>query len=274
MALVQQLPPFLNVVNSGVATLQIPRYSNTLTRLVLALAGTAFTKAMITDIKVKIGARTVYNVTGTRLDAINKYKGIFDDANFLTLDFTERDAPSIDGKEIGGFDMTAWQDNLNVEVTIAGATAPQLSGYMVLTAPQGQGAGEIIHKLMYFPASTNVAGKFPINFAARGALIKRVHVFYTGADWTSTTDGNVNRMEVKKNGLVVFESTSRVARFMQQEQRKVPQAKHFCVDFVFDNNQSGALKTSDAASLEFNAFLTAADGLDVYVECLDLPFNL
>ncbi|MBY4945085.1 hypothetical protein K6V92_00405 [Cupriavidus respiraculi] len=274
MALIQQLPPFLNVVNSGIATLQIPKYANTLTRIVLALAGTAFTKAMITDIKVKIGARTVYNVTGARLDAINKYKGIYDDANFLTIDFTERDAPSIDGKEVGGFDLTAWPDNLNLEVTIAGATAPQLQGYMFLTPPQGQGAGELIHKLLYFPASTSVAGKFPINFAAKGALIKRVHMFYAGADWTATADGNLNRVEVKKNGLIVWDATSRVQRFIEQEQRKVPQPKHYCVDFVFDNNQSGALKTADAAALEFNAYLTAPDGIDVYVEVIDLPFNL
>ncbi|KDP85615.1 hypothetical protein CF70_013025 [Cupriavidus sp. SK-3] len=274
MSIIQQLPPFLNVVASGVATLQVPRYANTLNRIVLALGGTALTKAMITDIKVKIGARTVYNVSGARLDLINKYKGIYDDANFLSIDFTERDAPSIDGKEVGGFDMTAWPDNLNLEITLAGATAPTLTGYMVLTPPQGKGAGELIHKLLYFPASTSVGGKFPINFAAKGALIKRVHMFYAGTDWTATTDGNVNRVEVKKNGLVVWDATSRVQRFIEQEQRKVPQPKHYCVDFVYDNNASGALTTADAAALEFNAFLTAADGLDVYVEVIDLPFNL
>ncbi|WP_427306599.1 major capsid protein P2 [Cupriavidus sp. H39] len=274
MSIIQQLPPFLNVVANGVATLQIPRYANTLNRVVLNLLGTTFTKAMIADIKVKIGARTVYNISGTRLDAINKYKGIFDAADFLTIDFNERDAPSIDGKEVGGYDMTAWPDNLNLEITIAGATAPQLTGYMILTPPQGQGAGELIHKLLYFPASTSVAGKFPINFSAKGALIKRVHMFYSGTDWTATTDGNVNRVEVKKNGLIVWDATSRVQRFIEQEQRKVPQSKHYCVDFIYDNNQSGALKTADAAALEFNAFLTAADGLDVYVEVIDLPFNL
>lgn len=274
MAILQAMPPFLNVVPNGVATVQIPRYSNTLTKIVLALGGTALTKPMITDIKVKIGARTVYNVSGTRLDAINKYKGIYDDANFLTIDFTERDAPSIDGKEIGGFDLTAWPDNLNLEITISGATAPTLYGTMFLTPPQGKGAQELIHKLLYFPAANAVAGKFPINFSPRGALIKRVHIFYAGTDWTATTDGNVNRVEVKKNGLVVWDATSRVQRFIEQECRKVPQSKHYAVDFIHDNNQSGALITADAASLEFNTYLTAADGLDVYVEVIDLPFNL
>lgn len=274
MAIIQQLPPFLNVVASGVATLQIPRYANTLTRIVLQLGGTALTKAMITDIKVKVGARTVYNVSGTALDAINKYKGLYDAADHLTIDFTERDAPSLDGKEIGGYDLTAWPDNINLEITIAGATAPTLTGYMFLTPPQGQGANELIHKTLFFPASVSVAGKFPINFAARGALVKRMHFFYGGTDWTSTTDGNLNRVEVKKNGLVVFDANARLNRFVQQEHRKVPQAKHFCTDFIFDNNQSGALTTADAAALEFNTYLTAADALNVYVEVIDLPFNL
>lgn len=273
MAIIQPLPPFLNVVNSGVATLQIPRYANTLTRIVLQLGGT-FTKAMITDIKVKIGARTVYNVSGTALDTINKYKGVYDAADHLTIDFTERDAPSLDGKEIGGYDLTAWADNVNLEITIAGATSPTLTGYMFLTPPQGQGANELIHKTMFYPASTTVAGKFPVNFSPRGALIKRIHFLYTGTDWTASTDGNLNRVEVKKNGLVVFDANARLNRFVQQEHRKVPQAKHYCVDFVFDNNQSGQLKTSDAAALEFNTYLTAQDSLAVYVEVIDLPFNL
>jgi len=275
MAILQLLPPFLNVTATGVATMKLPKYANTVNRIVLQLGGTTFTKAMITDIKVKIGQRTVYNTTGTYLDAINKYKGIFDAANFLTIDFTERDAPSLDGKEIGGYDMTAWQDDMFLEITITGATAPTLSASAMLTAPQGQGAGEIIHKLLYLPASTNVGGKFPINFSPRSALVKRIHVFYTGTDWTGVTvDGNVNRMEIKKNGLTVFDAMSTVARFIQQEYRKVPQSKHFAVDFITDNNQSAALITSDAASLEINSYLTAADNLNVYVEVLDLPFNL
>lgn len=272
MAIIQQCPPFQNVVPNGVAILDIPKYNNTLTRIVMTLGGTTFTKAMITDIKVKIGVRTVYNCTGPVLDAINQYKGLFADATNLTIDFTERDAPSIDGKEIGGYDMSALPDKIRVEVTIAGATAPTLSAHMHLTAPQGQ-AGAVIHKLLYFPASASTGGKFPLMFNPQGALIKRVHCFFGGTDWTSTTSGNLSRIEVKKNGITVHDLDDLDAHFIQQEYRKVPQSKHFAADFIVDNNQSAALLTKDAKSLEFNTYLTAADTINTYVELLDLPYN-
>lgn len=267
--ILQKIPPFVNVVASGVATLRIPRYAMTLTRLVLRLGGTAFTKAMITDIKIKLGVRTVYNVTGSRLDAINKYKGIFDHANFLTIDFSERDATTLPGKEIGGYDLSVL-DDMTVEVTIAGATAPTLEATGFFTPPQGN---ELIHKILYFPASTAVAGKFPINFNPMGALIKRVHFFYAGADWTASADGNLRQLEVKKNGLVIWDASCLEARFMQQEYRKVPQSRLYVYDPILDNNANGYLVTRDAKALEFNSFLTAADSVSAYVEMLDEPSN-
>ncbi|KVT66516.1 hypothetical protein WK59_09350 [Burkholderia ubonensis] len=272
MAIIQQLPAFQNVQATGVATLLVPKYSNTLTRVVLDLGGTTFTKAMITDIKVKIGVRTVYNCSGSVLDTINQYKGIAAAANQLTIDFTERDAPSIDGKEIGGYDMSALPDQIKIEVTISGATAPTLAAWAFLTAPQGQ-AGALVHKLLYFPASTTVAGKFPINFNPMGALIKRIHHFYAGASWAGNGDGNVNRVEIKKNGIVIMDMADHVRRFVQNEYRKVPQAGHFVTDFIVDNNQSGMLITQDAKSFECNTYLTAGDTVGTYVEMLDLPYN-
>ncbi|ALS61856.1 major capsid protein P2 [Pandoraea norimbergensis] len=272
MAIVQQLPPFNNVVATGVATLRIPKWNNTLTRVVLDLGGTTFTKAMITDIKVKIGVRTTYNCTGAVLDTVNKYKGIYDAPNQLTIDFTERDAPSIDGKEIGGYDMAALPDQVSIEVTITGATAPTLNAFAFLTASQGK-AGALVHKLLYFPTSTTVGGKFMINFNPQGALIKRVHLFYAGASWVGNGDGNINRVEVKKNGIVVMDTTDHIRRFVQNEYKKVPQAGHFAVDFIVDNNQSAMLITQDAKSLEFNAYLSAGDTINAYLELLDAPYN-
>jgi hypothetical protein len=266
----QQLPPFFNVVATGIATLRVPKFQATMNRIILRLGGTTFTKAMITDIKLKIGVRTVYNITGPRLDAINKYKGIYDNASFLTIDFTERDAPTLQGKEIGGYDLSVLRDELTIEVTIAGATAPTLTASAWMTPPQGNA---LISKILYFPTSTSVAGKFPISFNPQGALIKRVHFFYAGTDWTGVANGNLNKVEVKKNGGTLFESECLEARFTQQEYRKVPQSRLFTYDPIVDNNANGYLVTADARSLEFNTWLTAADAINVYVEMLDAPNN-
>ncbi len=265
----QKLPPFLNVVATGVATMRIPRYAQTLTRMVLRLAGTALTKAMITDIKIKAGVRIIYNVTGSVLDSINKYKGIFDHANFLTIDFTERDAIGIVGREIGGYDLQT-MDDLTVEITITGATAPTLEATAYFTPPQNN---PLIQKLLNFQIATSASGKLVIPFDPRGSLVKRLHLKYAGADWAAGADGNLNRLEVKKNGLVIFDQTCLENRFAQQEYRKVPQSKYFVYDPIVDNNASGHLVTADAASLEFNAYLTAADTINVYAELLDAPNN-
>lgn len=267
----QPLPPFLNVVPSGIATLQIPRYAQTLNRIVMRLGGTTFTKAMITDIRIKFGMKTVFQISGANLDKINKYKGIFDQANFLTIDFTERDAPTLPGQQLGGYDLTQYADQLTLEVTISGATAPTLSASAWMSTPQGN---PLIEKLLYIPASVSAGGKFPIQINPRGALIKRIFTFFAGSNGTSTTDGNVNRFEVKKNGIVLFDSTDVEARFTQQEYRKVPQTGLYVVDFLVDNNASSMLKTSDATALEFNSYLTAADTLGVYVELIDTAFNV
>jgi len=267
--ILQKLPPFLNVVNSGIASLKIPKYSMTLTRLVLGLGGTSFTKAMIANIRIKAGVRIIYDVTGPVLDLINQYKGIQANAGYLTIDFTERDAATLVGKEIGGYDLLN-MDDLTVEVTIAGATAPTLTATAYLVPTQNN---PLIQKVLTFQVSTTASGKLAIPFNPKGALVKRLHLIYEGTDWTGTTNGNINRMEVKKNGIVIFDQSDLDNRFAQQEYRKVPQSKHFCVDFLQDNNASGALVTQDATALEWNAYLTAGDTVNVFAELIDLPNN-
>jgi hypothetical protein len=111
-------------------------------------------------------------------------------------------------------------------------------------------------------------------FDPKGAIVQRAYFSYLGTDWTTTADGNVNRIIVKKNGLTVSEMGCYDARFVQQEYRKVPQSRLHVVDFIVDNNLSGALVTEDAKALEWNLFPTAADTVTAYFEVLDKPYNL
>jgi hypothetical protein len=72
---------------------------------------------------------------------------------------------------------------------------------------------------------------------------------------------------------VLHDMTDAANDFYLKELRKVPQAKHYCVDFIADNNANSMLDTKGARSIELNTFLTAADSLVVVAELLDLPFN-
>lgn len=280
----QRLPAFTPVAAGQEAVCRIPRYDLTLNRIVLRLGGTTFTKALVQKLEVAIGTRVVWSIdtvgataAGSQLDLINKYKGLFDQATNLTIDFTERDFLTIAAREIGGIDMSKITDDVFVRVTIAaGAVAPTLAGYMFLTPPQGKDIeeGQLIQKLVSVPYSYANGGAQQVAFDPKGALIKRIFTTYTGAAGSATAESNLASFIVKKNGYIVYDLPSTDNKFIQQEYRKVPQAQLHVVDFTFDNNLSGALVTADAKALEFLPTFTATDNGRMYFEVLDAPYNL
>lgn len=273
----------VGVVPGGIATLTIPAGAKqTLVGVKLQLNGTTFDKTKILKVKVKIGARLIWDLTMDQLNKINAYKGNADNARYVYLDFTERDQAIFPVKEIGGIDLIAAMPigNVIVEVTIdPTAVAPSINATGYFEPSQ---ANPYVLKYLNYPASSAVAGKFtlPLNF--RGALLKRTWHFYGGANFTAVTDGNINRTEVKKNGAVIFDQTCRDARFDQVQQKKTPQAQTFVVDYIIDNNhdaqQTTISNTAAGASafdtFEINAYLTAADSIQSVVEAIDVINNL
>lgn len=255
--------PFFNVVGDGVASLSLP-LGMTYERIIMVLSGTTFTKAMMTDIKIKLNGKVIWQSTGSRIDAMNKYRGIATDATHLTLDFTELYARDEVGQSIGAIGTAQGIGSFTIEVTIAGATAPTLESYAQLSGPKKAG---VVSKVLSYPVTFSAGGKFPIVLpygTNGGSVIKRVDFFHT----------NMTELEVKKNGLVIHESTKAINEFIQAENKKVPQAGMYVADFIVDNNQSGMLVTADARSMEWNVTLSAADTINVQVEYIDLLTNL
>lgn len=279
-----QLPPFNPVANGVRSTVQVPRYDMTLARVVLNFPGTnSITKTTITEIVVKVGARVVFGpISGAELDAMNKYRGIYDRADALTIDWTERDALSVVGKEIGGIDIPALygQDIFVEVVNNASSGTPTLTALAGFTALQFDPRkpdpdGQLIKKVLAFQIPTSGGTSVTWTPILKGAIVQRVHFKYAGTDWTGSTNGNLARVEVKKNGVAVHGNVEcNLQRFLLQEQRKVPQSKFYHLDFVHDNVHSAALATADARALEFNFSLGAADTLRAIVEVLDSPGNL
>ncbi len=88
------------------------------------------------------------------------------------------------------------------------------------------------------------------------------------------SDGNVNRVEIKKNGRAVWDLTCHEARYLEQKYGQAPQSRMYVVDFTVDQNSEGVLRTEDASSMEYNAFITTAtDSAVIYAEVLDDPNN-
>lgn len=281
------LPPFNPVANSVRSTTQVQRWAMSLGRILLCFpqaTANGISKSTISEIVVKIGARVVFGpVSAAELDKVNKYRGIYDDAGHLTIDLTERDGLTIFAKEVGAIDLPGLGDeDVFVEVVNNYAGANPLSlyamgGFTGLQFKPGDKSseGQLIHKVLAYqiPTSGGTSVTWMPDF--KGAFVKRIHFSYTGTDWTSTADGNLQRVEVKKNGTVLWSKVRCLDnRFIQQEQRKVPQSKFYTLDWVHDNVNSSALDTRDARALEFNFTLAATDTIRAIVEVVDLPRNL
>jgi len=287
MAFNKPLLQVVGVAASSTATLRIAAEAATLVGIRLALGGTTFDNTHISRVRLKIGPRVIWDLTGTQLRAINAYKNGNANAQYLWLDFSERDQAAFPIKELGGIDLMAVLNvgEVYLEIFIdSGAVAPTITAQGFFEQSQGN-AGVL--KFVPFSFTQAASGKFtlPLNF--RGSLMKRVWAFYTGTNWTSTTNGNLSRLECKKNGLVFSDCYDLDARFDQEQNKKVPQANLFVADFIVDNNHNANIAIMRAVnqgngqvmvydSFEFNAYLTDAGGATVncIAEVLDSVTNL
>lgn len=267
--MMKKLLPFANVTASGLATLDMRNLLGfTVHRLILQLGGTALTKAMFTDITLKANSKIIFNDTGSRIDTRQQYRGISASANYLVIDFDEIRSKTIVGQELGAIDTTFGISQLTGEFTIAGATAPTLSGWAEVSAPQvlSNGASQpergLIAKVLNYNHYFGAAGKFPLDIPygkAGGSLIKRLHLF----------GGTVTDVEIKKNGLTIEETSDAVNRYNLAEFLRVPQANVYAVDFVKDGNQSDVLNTANANTMEYYVTVSGAGNVTVVAELLD-----
>lgn len=257
--------PMTNVVATGVATVSLP-VGMSYNRIILALGGTAFTKSMITNINVRLNGKIIFQNSGARLDLQNQYRGLPSNPNFLTIDFTEPRAKIMAEEYLGNINTAQGVSSLTLEVTITGATAPTLDTYSELGPPAPLG---IIAKQILFTNSVAGAGKIPIKLidvANRGAIIKRVHFAH---------GGNLNALEVKKNGIVIHDNVlTAVNAFNQSDYLKTAQTNLYTFDPCMDNNYANAIKTMDMVSLEFNPTWGAADTVTAVLETLDTLGNM
>ena len=264
MLLVKNVP-FSNVVGNGTATVNLP-VGMSYNEIILALGGTTFTKAMLTGIRVKVNGKIIYNQIGSRLDSMNQYRGLTASAGFLTIDFTEPKAKTMVEQYLGNINTASGVSSVTVEVDIAGATAPTLDSWAELGPPAKLG---VLAKQIPFSQSFSSSGKLPmklIDITNRGALIKRVHFAH---------GGNLSAMEVKKNGIVIWDNVPTAAcSFWQGEYGKAAQANIYTYDPCADNNYANAVKTADATSMEFNPTFSAADSVTAVMEVLDILSNM
>lgn len=263
--------PFSNVVASGVATANItPGRALELVRL--KLGGTTFTKAMISNVKIKANGKVILEASGADLDKINAYRGITTEAAYLDAAFYDNRMASEFDRTVSTFDTSAGIMNITAEVTIAGATAPTLEMILTESGPQKAKTGQAapyaayMAKLLQYPYNLSTGGRLSVTVPfgpQNGAIIKRVHVIH--ANMTGAT--------VKQDGLVIHESLKAENENEQKRNGRVPQAGVYTIDFCPEGNVLNALDTRDAKSLEWLFDFSAADSGRIIVEYLDTLAN-
>ncbi len=273
----------VGVAAGQVATLRIAPEAFTLVGVKLELSGTTFTKTHIERVRVKVGPRVIWDVTGDQINKINNYKNAADNAKVLYLDFTEREQAIFPVKEIGGLDLMTLVPigEVFVEITIAAAAVgPAINAIGYFEQRQNN---PMVVKMVPFNFTQSASGRFTLPLNLRGALLKRIWLFYTGSNHSATVNGNVERLEVKKNGIVMFDQTCLGNRFDQLHHKHVPQSNTYVADFLVDNNPDAHVTTVRQQgnsmlydSFEFNAFLKDVAGGTVVAmaEVLDTPTNL
>lgn len=260
---------FQNVVANGIATCDLNGLLGyTIERLILQLGGTALTKSMLTSIQLKANGKIIYDTTGARLDARNQYRGITANAGFLTIDFAEIRAKTELGQNLGDIDTTQGISNLKLEVTIAGATAPTLTGWAEVAAPQLDPAQAATRGLIAKVHSTTItigaAGTFSLAVphlapSDGGSIFKRIAFF----------SSNMTGLVIKKSGIVIEDSVKALNDYNQTEYRKVPQAGLWVCDFIIDDIQSQVLNTRNAQTMEVLGTFSAGETITIEAELLE-----
>jgi hypothetical protein len=269
MGLRLKLLPFNNVNGNGTATCDLSSLlGTTIERITLKLGGTAFTKAMLRGIVIKANGKIIYDTSGARRDACMQYRGIKANGGFLTLDFSEIRSKTELGQSLGSLDTTAGIVSLKMEVDIAGATAPTLEAWAECDRPQidpAQGSTRgLIARVHSSTITIGAQGQFSIavphfGTAEGGSIFKRIAIF----------SAKLDALLIKKNGIVIEENTRALNEFQQLEYKKEPQPGLYMVDFITDDNQSQALNTRDAQTMEIMGTFSGAETIVVEVEVLE-----
>jgi hypothetical protein len=265
--------PLSNVAPTGTATNNItPGQTLEVTRF--KLGGTALTKAMIQQFRIRANGKVIVDTNGTDLQKINDYRGIAGDAAFLEYYFADYSLNNELDRMVGAFDTSFGIGNITQEIKIAGATAPVITPILIQSGAQKDATGAaqpyalVLSKLLQYPFNISTGGRLRVDLPfgpQTGGIIKRVHIVH---------GGNMTGITVKENATVVHESVKAENEYEQKRFGRVPQANMYTVDFVVDGDIRKAMNTRASTSMEWLPEFSAADAGTIYVEYLDPLGNL
>lgn len=244
-----KLDPFPNVPATGTAKLVTNQLVGmSVHAIVFEQGGTTFNKTHISTVRIGQGTKSYfpYDLSGSQLQDLNDYDGLSATTNYLGAWFGDPTARTIRGQHLGDLDCSIYRDPLEIEVKIAGATAPTLQCYAVVGVPKmAMGLGYTIDEASQVRALIRTVVQTTAAVVRKsegiglgsnaGASIRRIALFH---------DGDLTSVEFKKQGVTKHEDLSDALNdYIQVEFGRVPQANLYVVDRIVDGNQGEAEPT-------------------------------
>ncbi len=262
----KNLNPFQNIVAGSTAVLPVIDQGMTYEQIVLVLGGTTFPVSDITGLRLWLGGKKIWDVTGSDLAAINAYYGITANALELPIIFADPNAKTLDEYLTGALDTSPGYSSFNMEVDIAaGASAPTLSAYAGISSPLAKdkayaGMFRTLVKSIQSPSGVGQYGLPVPTGSAFGAFIKAIHYF----------NANITQLDVKKDSFALLQNgVKQVYQAFQAQYGRAIQAGLFSWDPLagkeYMNETVPTLRSDNSkANFEHLVTMSAADTLRIY----------
>lgn len=267
--LYHKLPPVENVAANSTGVLPRIPMGDVYDGLLLDFSSsTAMTLANISNLRINLGGKLIWDITGTHLDNINQYYGFdaYAAQGQLYVWFADPHARTIVGQSLGSIDTSLGYSNFSMEVDLATATAPNLKVFGLKGSPQ-KGEGRAFFRAMVKAIhAPSAAAEFSLGVpygSDAGALLRAVHFMDAG--------GLITQLQVKKDGLYLLEEGKlAVIEDLQDTLGRVPVANHVAWDSILYDNQSDATPTlrpdGTRSYLEFKVTVSGADTITTYTD--------
>lgn len=269
MSYKMDLTDLQGVAPGNVATLKLPTGQNapTYDLIRLALTGT-MTPAHIEWVRGKINGRIFLDEgTGTEIQDRDDYRGIFTEAGFLNIDFTEPKARNGAAEQLVAAIPGSLCQSLTFEIKLA-AAAPALGRIAASVNYRPPTNNPFVRKMLALPQAFSAAGTdgapniLYLPYGQQGGKIKRIWL-------KETTAGNITSAQVRIANNVVFQATRLQLENDQKRNGLVPQAGLLVIDFIEDGNLASLLDTAAAPGVEVRLVTTAGEAVKAYLEYLD-----
>lgn len=270
----ETLNQFPSVPATGIASLVTNELiDRSVHAIILELGGTTFTRAHISNVRVRLGGKDIVNgITAVQLQSLNDYDVLGSETAYVALFFGDPTARTIRGQHLGDLDLSIYRQPLEIEVTIAGATAPTLQAYAWHSVPKmlmGVGFDEAdaaqvrsLIRTVIQPSAAVTRKSFELSLGGSpGARLRRAAFFHT----------NLTKVEYKKGSFTKHDDVSiALNSFLQENYARTAQSGLYMLDRIVDGNQGEAETTVNANGQPWNQSLalttSASDTITAFAD--------